>query len=115
VASVLIFTSPVWASLLALAFLGEPLRPAHAAALACCLTGVALTAFQPPSLEASLASASASARAATDSQPLLAPLAPPPLVPCAVAVVGAVLNASAFVTIRTVGEREPPAVVVQVC
>ena len=92
VASVLIFTSPVWAALGASAVLGEPLRPAHVAALSCCLCGVVLVVWQP--------------------QPVALP-APWALRPCAVAVLGAMLNAAAFVTMRAIGTREPTPVTVQ--
>ena len=97
VASVLIFTSPVWAALGARVALAEPLRAAHGAALCCCMCGVVLIMWQ-------------------QQQQQQQQQQPPPasaLFPCCVAVLGAMLNASAFVTMRAIGSAERAPVTVQ--
>jgi drug/metabolite transporter (DMT)-like permease len=95
VASVLIYTSPVWAAFIAFIFLNEPLSFQHLLAAVSCMGGVLIV--QPCHYSAGSSSAATG----------------PELWPCFVAVLGAVLNASAFCTIRAIGDRVSGVQIVQ--
>jgi drug/metabolite transporter (DMT)-like permease len=90
-ATVLQYTNPVWAALLAIPFLGERVRLREAAAVAASLAGVLLV-MRPGPLSGSGA-----------------PL-PPAVV--AIALGGAFCSAAAYVTVRKLGSTEHPSVIV---
>jgi len=91
-ATVIQYTNPVWTALLAAAFLGEHLRPVEVVGTAASLAGVALVA-RPSFL---FGAESAHLDPAT----------------AGIALAGAVLSASAYVTVRKLGETEDPLVIV---
>lgn len=91
-ATVIQYTNPVWTALLAAAFLGESLRPVEIVGTAASLAGVLLVA------RPSFLFGAESAR--------LDPVV------TGIALAGAILSASAYVTVRKLGESEDPLVIV---
>ncbi len=89
--TVIQYTNPVFTALIAAVVLGERLRPVESAGVALSLAGVVLVA-RPASLFGQVSG--------------LDPVA------VGVAVAGAVLSASAYVTVRRLGRGEPPLVII---